>query len=191
MESPKTIGPYKTTEFVKSPSSNGKHLVILSYVTLWELHLHIYLVGNMHGCLPSMQNHYELQEAVREDFSMELRRKGISKYLPILLNGSHPLESGWWISGHETCCGFLELIHKNAFFFSFIHLISCCVYLHTLFFHAANFLPSLLLPLNASGAATEEHTRLCMETPIWKPKDPPQVYCSFLHSNSSWRPKSV
>lgn len=62
--------------------------------SVWELHLHIYLVGNMHGCLPSVQNHYELQEAVREDFSMELRRKGISKYLPILLNDSHPLESG-------------------------------------------------------------------------------------------------
>lgn len=62
--------------------------------SVWELHLHIYLVENMHGCLPSVQNHYELQEAVREDFSVELRRKGISKYLPILLNDSHPLESG-------------------------------------------------------------------------------------------------
>lgn len=63
--------------------------------SVWELHLHIYLVENMHGCLPSVKkNHYELQEAVREDFSMELRRKGISKYLPILLSDSHPLDSG-------------------------------------------------------------------------------------------------
>lgn len=110
---------------------------------LWELHLHIYLAENMHGCLPSVQNHYELQEAVREDFSMELRRKGISKYLSILLNDSHPLESGWWISGYETCCGFLQLIHMNVYFISFIHLISLCIYLHTHFFSCCQ-LPFLL-----------------------------------------------
>lgn len=118
----------------------------------------------MHGCLPSVQNHYELQEAVREDFSVELRRKGISKYLPILLNDSHPLESGWWISGYETCCGFLQLIRMNVYFISFIHLISLCTYLHThTFSHAANFLSSLLLPLNPSGAATKEHTSVMHE----------------------------
>lgn len=109
------------------------------------------------------------RKLLREDFSMELRRKGIFKYLPMLLNDSHPPESGGWISGYETCCGFLQLIHMNLYFISFIHLIFLCTYLHahTLNSHAANFLFSLLLPLSPSGATSKERTRLCTKTPIW------------------------
>lgn len=108
------------------------------------------------------------RKLLREDFSMEPRRKGIFKYLPILLNDSHPPQSGWWISGYETCCGFLQLIPMNVYFISFIHLIFLCIYFHTrTYSYAANFLFSLLLPLSPSGATTKEHTRLCMKTPIW------------------------
>lgn len=44
------------------------------------------------------------------------------------------------------------------------------VFTHThTFSHAAKFRSSLLLPLSPSGAATKEHTRLGMKTPIWEP----------------------
>lgn len=170
----KLLGQYKTTEFVKVPSSNGKHLVILSYATPWYVALFgssIYIFIQQRTCMavfPLCRTIMSCRKLLREDFSMELRRKGIFKYLPMLLNDSHPPESGGWISGYETCCGFLQLIHMNLYFISFIHLIFLCTYLHahTLNSHAANFLFSLLLPLSPSGATTKEHTRLCTKTPI-------------------------
>lgn len=146
----------------------------------------------MHGCLPSMQNHYELQEAVREDFSTELRRKGFSKHPPILLNDSHPLESGWWIPGYETCCGFLQLIHENVYFISFIHLIFYVyIYIHTLFLMLpASFPPYFSLQVQV--VQQQKNTPgYAQRHPSQDPKIPPQVYCSFVHSNSSWRPKNV
>lgn len=42
---------------------------------------------------------------------MELRRKGISSYLSILLNNSHPPERGWWVSGYDS--------HGCLFYFTF------------------------------------------------------------------------